>query len=401
MSPAWPLAAYPNGIVSYLENLRPALAKLGVNSGVVAGLVARDFKSKDVVDVNQHFHRSVWERLSDRLRGDAQGVGTIRAGRAIARSVLALDRDRRIDLIETEEGFGLAEHIPEFIDRPMVVRLHGPWFLNGPAMGAVQDAAFERRDRDEGAAIARADAITAPSQNVLDQTREHFGLPLIGAEVIPNPGPVVPDQRRWTRSGSTSNLVLFVGRFDRHKGGDLALDSFAKVARVQSSAQMIFAGPEDEGLLDDEGRRWSVSEYIAEKIPEESIRSRIRYLGRQTAAEIDQLRRQAAVTIVTSRYENFPMTILEAVAYGSPLVAAAVGGIPEIVAHGENGLLAEGGNAEAIAQGVLELFEAPERAEALGWFAAKDAADRFSPDSVAKQTAHFYERVPGLDVEKG
>ena len=102
-----------------------------------------------------------------------------------------------------------------------------PWFLNGRALGAPEDEGFRRRVEEEGRAIRDADLITAPSHDVLEQTRAFYGLTLDEAEVIPDPAPRMTEH--WHLNDADPRRILFVGRFDRHKGGDLIIDAFGQV----------------------------------------------------------------------------------------------------------------------------------------------------------------------------
>ncbi|MAG31683.1 MAG: hypothetical protein CL908_12415 [Deltaproteobacteria bacterium] len=392
-SPAWPLRAYPNGIVSYIDYLRPALAALGIDSVVAAGIVADGFASVDVADVRVHRERSVLERVSDRLRRDHRGIGKICAGRSIAHAVESLSRVRGpVDLVEIEESFGMCHHVEEFGRWPVVVRLHGPWFLNGPALGVPRDGAFDLRVRQEGEALAVARQVSSPSLDVLDRTRDYYGLSLEHAAVIPNPCPSVSPERRWRADGADPHRVLFVGRFDAHKGGDLMLDAFAEVLASQPETRLWFAGP-DNGVPDPAGGMLDVTAYLERALPEEALRSRVEILGLCESRQIEKMRLEAAVTVVASRYENFPMTVLEAVAHGSPLVATDVGGIGEIVRHEQTGCLVAGGSAAALAEGILRLLADPALAQRLAEEAGRDAEARFSSEAVARATSDFYQRV--------
>jgi len=388
-SPTAPHHSYPNGIASYIEYLRPALAALGVESIVVAGIVADGFASADVADVRTHRERSFFERVSDRLRGDHRGVGKIRAGRSIVRAIESLSRTGPVDFVEIEESFGMSRHVDELGGWPTVVRLHGPWFLNGPALGVPRDADFDLRVLHEGQALEAAQHISSPSQDVLDRTRKHYGLALEHAVVIPNACPSVPIERRWRPDRADPDRVLFVGRFDAIKGGDLMIDAFAEVLAIRPEARLWFAGP-DNGVPDAVGGKISVMQYLERAITDDAMRARVEILGPCDLGQIEEMRTKAAVTVVASRRENFPMTVLEAVAYGSPLVASDVGGIGEIVRHEQTGYLVPGGSATSLAQGILRLLGDPALAQRIAEHAGRDAEARFSAKVVAEATRDFY-----------
>jgi len=184
--------------------------------------------------------------------------------------------------------------------------------------------------------------------------------------------------------------LLFVGRFDRHKGGDVVIDAFRKIAQRSIGARLWFAGP-DIGLTDEHARSWTLLDYIAERAPD--VAAQIDWLGPQPNSALAELRRRAFVTIVGSRYENFPMVVLEAMAHGSPLVATRTGGISEMVEDGVNGVLAEPGNPEDLATAVLRLLASEEFAAKIGRRAGEDAAQRYHPDTIARETAVFYQSV--------
>ena len=66
---------------------------------------------------------------------------------------------------------------------------------------------------------------------------------------------------------------------------------------------------------------------------------RIRFLGPLSRDEVLALFRRADAALLSSAWENFPHTLVEALAVGTPAIATSVGGVPEVVTHGENGLL--------------------------------------------------------------
>jgi glycosyltransferase involved in cell wall biosynthesis len=186
--------------------------------------------------------------------------------------------------------------------------------------------------------------------------------------------------------------VLFVGRFDRHKGGDLAIDAFRAVADVLPEARLVFVGP-DRGLQSSDGRsRRTLSSYLDEELPP-AVRGRVQVMGALAADAIEPLRRRALVTIVPSRYETFGIALAEALAFGCPTIGARAGAIPEILAEERTGLLFEAGDAAGLAARIVALFGNRDRAAELGHAAAEDVAARLSPDAVARATIDYYDGV--------
>jgi glycosyltransferase involved in cell wall biosynthesis len=97
------------------------------------------------------------------------------------------------------------------------------------------------------------------------------------------------------------------------------------------------------------------------------------------------------VLVQPSRADNLPLSILEAMAAGLPVVGTRVGGIPELVVDGKTGLLVEPENPRALADALEQLAGDPERARELGRNGAARAAEHFSPDGIAARMVALYE----------
>ena len=396
LSPCWPVDLVSNGIATYVDTITASLRTLGHRPCVLSGRVGEiAADGPPVYDLSTSLEsRSLARRV---LQGLANRIAPSRAAharraRAIAGAVRLAVAERGVEILEMEESFGWAAQARSRVPVPVVVRLHGPWFMIGPILGAKRDSAFEARVRRERNAVRLADGITAPSRDVLDQIRENYGLALERAVVIPNPGPVVPVEDRWNPAESDRRDILFVGRFDRVKGGDTIIDAFARVARTHPQARLRFVGP-DRGLVDERGRKWSLPEYLAERAPEAMAAGRIECLGHQPNSSLPTLRRRAAMIVAASRYETFGLTVLEAAATGVPLVASRVGGVPEIIQDGQTGLLVPPDDPEALAQAIGRLFDNPDLAARLGQQAADVAARDFHPDQIARRTVEYHKSI--------
>jgi glycosyltransferase involved in cell wall biosynthesis len=94
--------------------------------------------------------------------------------------------------------------------------------------------------------------------------------------------------------------------------------------------------------------------------------------------------------VVTSRYESFSLSLLEALSTGCPVIAPAVGGIKEIVSDGFNGILAEPNSAESIAEKIIALIGDTEKMKSLSKNAVEDCQDKYHPKIVAQQTLDYY-----------
>lgn len=96
------------------------------------------------------------------------------------------------------------------------------------------------------------------------------------------------------------------------------------------------------------------------------------------------------VSVVCSRYETFSFVALETIALGCPLIAARVGGIPEIIDGHTNGLLHRACDPDDLAAQIVALLNDPQRAAQLGRQAAIDSSQRFSHELVAERALNCY-----------
>lgn len=391
LSPGWPPESMANGIVSYTATMAPALEALGVRVHVLTSRLMVDHANGSV---------RVFRPQTGGLRGkflyrlDPHGFPQKALAKALLEEVRRLHGAQGLQLLELEESYGWARFLGKS-PVPKIVRLHGPWFLNGIANGVAQNQDFHERDGWEIDGMVAADAITAPSRDVLRQALariRQFGFdPPTLAEVIPNPVEPVAPPNRWDLQNCDRNRIVFVGRFDRHKGGDTMLQAFAHLVRQVPDTRLDFVGP-DRGCADDRGRIWQFDEFLREKLGEMD-RAKVTFHGFQPGPKAAELRKRALVTVVPSRYETFGIAAAEAMMAGCPCVVCASGALTELIQDGRNGLLARAGDGADVSEKVLALLRDPERAERLGRQATLDAHERYCPPVVARQTVDFYRRV--------
>jgi glycosyltransferase involved in cell wall biosynthesis len=387
-SPGWPPGRVSNGIVTYVGHLAPALERLGVRTSIIipSQIGPSSVPTVDLSKMRRPRLRDLCLRAIRKIPGyHSEGL---RLGWAVGQAASDIAAQSGLDLLEMEESFGGAWYAQQLLDIPVVARLHGPRFLNGAALGLPIDAAFRQIDQAERRCIAQVTGVTAPSRDVLARARHHYELPLADALVIPYPGPMVRPDRRWRLEESDRKSILFVGRFDRHKGGDVMIDAFREVAAKLPEAELLFVGI-DRGFRDDVGRTHRLPDYLEAHLPAE-VRSRVRVFGELGWDRIETLRRQAFVTVVPSRYETFGFTVAESLAFGCPTVAADAGAIPEVLLDEQTGLLFRAGEPSDLASKIVALFAHPERAAQFGRAGAADVNHRLDPDLIARTTLDYY-----------
>lgn len=395
VSPGWPLSNFPNGIVTYIANLI-----LGFNSTVTTYIFAQQTgkeTAKDlVIDLSSFdMDKTITDKLYDAFiyrvsTGYAKKLQYDRTFSLLSKKILAGINavSSSPDLLEIEESFGLGRLLVPRSKIPIVTRLHGPWFIHGPIMKLENDSLYKHRVECEGLGIMASHGVSSPSLDVLNRVREFYNIDLPNAVVIPNPVPKVPENLRWMGLQNNSQTLLFVGRFDLHKGGDLIINAFRMIAHKNHNVKLKFIGP-DRGIPLN-GKPMFLKDYLKNFVPEQEVRDRIEFLGHCDAKQIAHLRRESLITVIASRYENFGMSLLEALSTGCPVVATAIGGNKEIIMDNSNGLLAETDSAESICEKVLMLLDNPNLMLSLSKNAIETCNEKYSPGFVAKQTLEFY-----------
>jgi glycosyltransferase involved in cell wall biosynthesis len=188
----------------------------------------------------------------------------------------------------------------------------------------------------------------------------HYGIDL-GPEPVP-----APEQPR----------ILCVGRLVPIKGHEVLLRAFAELCRLLPSARLAVAG---EGPL-----RPSLRKLAADL----GVDDRVEFLGRIVPVQPELER--SAVVAVPSLGEGFGMAALEAQERARPVVASAVGGLPEIVEDGVSGLLVPAGDAAALAAALARLLGDPALARRMGGAGRKRALALFGRRRCAERTELLY-----------
>lgn len=169
--------------------------------------------------------------------------------------------------------------------------------------------------------------------------------------------------------------VLFVGRLEKMKGVDVLLTAFAQLRITNNELRIVGDGAERKNL-----------EALAEEL---GIADRVTFVGRVAPENIATEYEQAQIFCGLSRSEALGNVFLEAQAAGCAVVATNVGGIPDIVAHGQTGLLVESDNVHAAAEAITKLFSDHALRQNLAEAGMKNAS-RYDWSAVAGQYANLY-----------
>jgi glycosyltransferase involved in cell wall biosynthesis len=295
---------------------------------------------------------------------------------------LVARRGRKADVIYTTGMFGRSSVAAALARRPLVVKLTADpayerakrWRLFGGTI-----AEFQReppaaslplrllRDAD----VHRASHVIFPSA-YLRELGLGWGLDPARVSLLPNPTPPIPElasrddlRRRFGFEGIT---LVFAGRLTAQKSLEVAIEA---VGRVDGVELVIVGDGPDRAAVEALGGA--------------------RFLGPQPRRQVLELFRAADAGILSSSWENFPHVVVEALAVGTPFISTRAGGVAEVVTDGENGLIVEPGDPEALA-GAIRRFAGDEALRRRLAEAAAPSVAEFAPERV-------YERLERILVE--
>jgi starch synthase len=293
---------------------------------------------------------------------------------------------------------------------------HRPW--KAEQLGT----AYQASTWVERTAYQNADGVIAVSTAMREDVQSLYGVPADRVRVIPNG--IDPNQYRPTTDRSVlarygidpaRPYVLFVGRITRQKG---ILHLVNAIPHLRNGVQVVLCA----GAPDTE----EIGREMAERVEQAraATANPIVWVRQMVPREdVIPLYSQAALFVCPSVYEPFGIINLEAMACGTPVVASAVGGIPEVVVPGETGLLVpfeprarpaelpaagraplSGDDfeprdpdrfARELAEAIDILLEDPERRAWMGQRARERVEQYFSWASIARRTLEFYQELLG------
>ena len=255
----------------------------------------------------------MWSRLRSRLH--PQDAFFNASVERLLSAIRELKTRHGLDVLEIEELFGWSWRIAREKLVPLVVRLHGPWFLTGDFV-LLNNSESRNRIELEGRGIYAATLVTAPSAAVLHKVRIYYKAELERVRIVPNPIDV-GTAAAWEMNACHLNRILYVGRFDQLKGGDIVLRAFAALAQYYPDLRLVCgSGPKEFSRTE---ICYRLNEFVRKHLPA-SCWSRIDFYGQMLHQEVMELRNQHIFTIVASQFEVLSYAVLEAMSSGCPVV---------------------------------------------------------------------------------
>jgi N-acetyl-alpha-D-glucosaminyl L-malate synthase BshA len=232
--------------------------------------------------------------------------------------------------------------------------------------------------------ILKSHGMTSVSSFLKDRTVEDFNVPEERIRVIPNfidPSLFRRDKERCHRATLAPDgekIVMHISNFRPVKRIPDVVEVFARISReVPARLVLVGDGPERARAMD--------------KATELGVLDKVLFLGKHQS--VDELLACADLFLLPSKNESFGLSALEALACGTPVIGSDMGGLPEVVVHGETGFLFPLGNVEEMADAGISLLKDQDRWTRFSYAARSDAVARFSNDRVVPMYEDLYTDV--------
>lgn len=174
-------------------------------------------------------------------------------------------------------------------------------------------------------------------------------------------------------------LLVVVGRLHKQKGHSYLFHAISKVQNEVPKIKLLVVG---------EGEEENSLKYLAKSL---DLTEQIIFAGLRH--EIERILIMAEIFVLPSVWEGMPNALLEAMVAGKPVIATKVGGVPELVVHGETGILVPPEDVDALANAIKDLLNDTSKAQKLGEAARTQVEKHFTISKTVEETENLYQKL--------
>ncbi|HYR76625.1 MAG TPA: glycosyltransferase family 4 protein [Pyrinomonadaceae bacterium] len=381
------------GIAAYLRAMIPALLDAGHRVTLFANSKEnRNFRAEDGQVPVYHLQLPSLHWYAAKVPGLRQlaplPLRQLEWSTALYRRVARVAASTKFDVLESTETGAL------FLSRiaPLVIRLHGSEYAFRKHAGKSLDSSVRWNDSLEANSSRRAAAITTPSQFQANDIINRRGWPADRVRVIPNPlsATILKAALQFERNGASEQVVLYTGRLAPVKGIETLLAAAKLVHDRNPGITFVLAGP------------WQMPrspEAYGLKLNTTSVNG-VQWVGPQDQNGLIDWYKRAALFVMPSYYESFGISVVEAMAFGLPVVASASGGLTELIGNYGAGSLVPKRDPKAFADAIIRLISAT-RARGEKGIMAQAAVEKFQPQRIAAETLELYQALGSSNSSNG
>ncbi len=376
------------GVCKYTYEIAHALADLD-NEVYVITHSKKDYEH-EYRDKNVSVHAVVPQSIDFLGLSDGMNVSRKNLSYSYSACIKLLDLidEYGIQIVEAPlwdaEGFifSLVKQIP------LVIRLETPLFKVAEIQKWQITRDLKFANWMEGETVRLADKAIAISKDIGKLISNHHNIYKERIEMCPL-GIELPDKNLLISDQKKNGFnILFVGRLEKRKGVETLFKAIPMVLEIVPSTQFYLVGMDTNFVPTGE----SYKKYLIENL-DKIFHENVKFVGYVDDMELKTYYKNCDLFVAPSLYESFGLIYLEAMAWGKPVIGCNIGGIPEIVEDGKDGILIKPGDENELARAITKLLTELELRVKMGENGRKKVEGNFSTKKMAEKTYSIYKSI--------
>ena len=305
----------------------------------------------------------------------------------IAKASEIIQKEGKFDVIHAHDWLVAyaAKTLKQSFDIPLVSTIHA---TEAGRNSGIRDSQQKYINDTEWMLTYESTEVIVNSNYMKGELQRLFGLPFEKINVVPNGVNLltysgIDRDYEFRRKYAMDNekIILFVGRLVYEKGIQHLIAAMPKILAGYNDAKLVIAG---KGGMIDELRQEAQNLGLGDKVY---------FAGDVEGKYVPKLYKAADIAVFPSTYEPFGIVALEAMLSERPVVVSDIGGLNEIVQHRENGMKCYAGNANSIADSILELLYNPELCASVTKKAKAKVRNEYNWNKIAQDTHFIYQKA--------
>lgn len=368
--PGFPPEEHAGGIGTYIYEMTNIISSFGIKVTVISRSINKKSKYEKIGTIDLY-------RIGSGYGRKFETGGHLKIYKKVLELIKKIDSENTITTIEACDWGGEAFFLTDiFLDR-LIVRCHTPSFVSELYNPSNKPYLSQAIKRSEKSVLQKVRRIISPSQCLISEIKKHIS---ITAEEVVEPYLISVADIKIKKKYSINNKikVLTVGRVEERKGQDIVLATIEKLYKKGVGVEYYIVGSDTPS-----GNKYeSMFNFFLSKL-DNKIFKNIHFLGVLDRKKILEGYRDYDIYINASRFDNYPFTVLEAMAAGLPIIANNNSGMKEQIEDGFNGVLFNG-TSNDLSKKIMELLNSEDERIRLGRNAINTIIKKHSPKYIKK-----------------
>ncbi len=283
-----------------------------------------------------------------------------------------------------------AAMLARLVRPPVFIAHEHTWSYSGDRVRSILDRRLIASTADAFVAVSREDQRKMMDIEKIPPEKTRF-IPN-GIEIEPAPESARAEVRAELGIDPAQPVIGTVAALRPQKALDVLIDAAIRVREEVPGLVLLIVGGEDPSIPQETAR-------LHELVSQHRAGGLVRFLGLRD--DIPRVLAAFDIGVLSSADEGSPLSIMDDMDAALPVVATRVGGVPDIVADGETGILVEPGNSRALSAGIERVLADPEMARQMGEAGRRRRRNQFTLAATVKRIETFYEELYSANIEGG